>query len=426
VPTTRDDRSVPATFLALSLFGAVLTLNAYRPRRRDSLFVVPSFFAGWITGELAPQVLVVQVAGAVALAWSGALEGSAGWLGLGLAVVSWAGLVGLARRAGRSRPVVEAALVEGLGARYHDALGELGDAADGRAVSIVRLALAIPLPSRRIDVTRDVRYAPGAGRRHRLDVYRPAGVDLFDAPVLLQVHGGAWIIGNKRQQALPLMHHLAAHGWVCVAPNYRLSPRATFPDHLVDVKLTIRWIREHIASFGGDPRFVAITGGSAGGHLASLAAFTGNDPAYQPGFEDVETSVSACVPFYGAYDLTNRFGGRGADGMAGLAERALLKQRLADDRDSFERASPLDRVRADAPPFMVVHGTDDSLVPVEEARAFAAALRARSRAPSVYLELPGAQHAFEIFHSVRSDAVVRGVHRFLTFVHDSRARDFRL
>jgi acetyl esterase/lipase len=222
------------------------------------------------------------------------------------------------------------------------------------------------------------------------------------------------------------MHHLAAHGWVCVAPNYRLSPRATFPDHLVDVKLTIRWIREHIASFGGDPRFVAITGGSAGGHLASLAAFTGNDPAYQPGFEDVETSVSACVPFYGAYDLTNRFGGRGADGMAGLAERALLKQRLADDRDSFERASPLDRVRADAPPFMVVHGTDDSLVPVEEARAFAAALRARSRAPSVYLELPGAQHAFEIFHSVRSDAVVRGVHRFLTFVHDSRARDFRL
>ena len=111
--------------------------------------------------------------------------------------------------------------------------------------------------------------------------------------MLLQIHGGAWVIGNKRQQALPLMHHLAAHGWVCVAANYRLSPRATFPDHLIDVKLALGWIHEHIDSYGGDPEFVAITGGSAGGHLASLAALTANHPEYQPGFEPAETSVKS-------------------------------------------------------------------------------------------------------------------------------------
>ena len=87
------------------------------------------------------------------------------------------------------------------------------------------------------------------------------------APVLLQIHGGGWTIGDKRQQALPLMMHLSRRGWICVAANYRLSPRATFPEHLIDVKQALRWVRENIAEYGGDPGFVAITGGSAGGHL---------------------------------------------------------------------------------------------------------------------------------------------------------------
>src|SRR3989442_2578192 len=101
----------------------------------------------------------------------------------------------------------------------------------------------------------------------------------------------------------PLMLPLAAEGWVCVAANYRLSPRAAFPEHLIDCKLALRWVREHIESFGGDPDFVVVTGGSAGGHLAALVALTANAPEYQPGFEDTDTSVTACVPFYGVYDL---------------------------------------------------------------------------------------------------------------------------
>ena len=179
-------------------------------------------------------------------------------------------------------------------------------------------------------------------------------------------------------------------------------------------------MREHIAEYGGDPDFVVVTGGSAGGHLATLTACTANDPEYQPGFEDVDTSVAACVPFYGVYDLRGRFGGRGADGMGGLIERIVLKRKLVDDPAAFSRASPLDRIHRALPPFLVVHGTHDSLVPVAEARAFAARLRDRSASRVVYVELPGTQHAFELFHSVRSETVVRGVHRFLAAVYFSR------
>jgi len=88
------------------------------------------------------------------------------------------------------------------------------------------------------------------------------------------------------------MSHLAELGWVCVAINYRLSPRSTWPDQIVDVKRALAWTKEHIAEYGGDPDWVAITGGSAGGHLSSLAALTPNDPQFQPGFEDADTSVA--------------------------------------------------------------------------------------------------------------------------------------
>ena len=406
-------------FLVLSVISAVLTLNALVPRSRRSVLAVPGFFAAWPLTDLAPQVLAIEVVVAAVLVWAGALTSSAGLAALGVSVLTWAGMVELVRRASGSGPIVEQALADGLGTDYAATLGAaVDDATANRTLSVIRLALAVPIAGRKVAIERDLRYAEGDGRRHLLDLYYPVE-GVAAAPVLLQIHGGAWIVGDKRQQARPLMHHLAAHGWVCVAPNYRRSPSATFPDHLVDVKRALRWVRERAADYGGDPGFVVITGGSAGGHLAALAALTPAVREYQPGFEEVDTSVSACVVFYGAYDLTGRFGGVGADGMGGLIERAVLKRRLADDPIAFSRASPLDQIHHDAPPFMIVHGTDDSLVPVEEARAFAARMREFSSSPTVYLELPHAQHAFEVFDSVRSETVVRGVHRFLASVRNA-------
>jgi acetyl esterase/lipase len=270
-----------------------------------------------------------------------------------------------------------------------------------------------------VERVRDIDYGGQGRRSQQLDVYRnrarPTG-----CPVFLYIHGGAWIIGDKREQGLPLMLQLAAQGWVCVTANYALSPKATFPDHLVDVKRAIAWVKQHIGEYGGDSGFVVISGGSAGGHLSALAALTSDRPELQPGFETVDTAVQGCVPFYGIYDFTNRHRHRGP-GYVKFLERTVMKTKLVDARAAWESASPMDHVGPGAPPFFVVHGANDTLAPVKEARRFVELLREVSQAPVVYAELPGAQHAFEIFRSVRTLHMVRGTERWLAWVYGTRA-----
>ncbi len=406
---------MPWAFLAVSSIGAWFTINAHVPLHRRPLNVL-SFAAGWLTTELAGHHLVWQVAATAGFIAAGALEAPAGWVGLGLTLSSWGGLLALIVGAGRAAHFVEEALVEGLDPDLRSAADAGGPTA---SLSPSRLIVPFYFPDRSVRRTHDIEYLPGGGWRRSLDVYAPrAGVR--DAPVLLQVHGGAWIISEKGHQALPLMHHLAARGWVCVAANYRLSPAATFPEHLIDLKHALRWIRENIAAHGGDPGFIAATGGSAGGHLSALLALTAGDPEYQPGFEDVDTKVQACVPFYGVYDFTDRTGHQPDRGMQRFLERTVMKKRFSEDPESFERASPIHRIHAEAPPFFVIHGSHDTLAPVGEAREFARRLRETSKAPVAYAELPVAQHAFEIFHSPRSHHVIRGVDHFLSAIHARR------
>jgi acetyl esterase/lipase len=224
------------------------------------------------------------------------------------------------------------------------------------------------------------------------------------------------MIGDKDTQGIPLMQHMAARGWVCVAMNYRLSPRSRFPDHLVDVKRALAWVREHAAEYGADPTFVAVTGGSAGGHLAAMMAVTPNDTEYQPGFERADTSVQAAVPFYGVYDFAAESGTLSAvQRRDRFLNKYVMQAEASAAAQEYTKASPLLRVEADAPPFLVVHGVHDTLVPVVEAREFVDRLRATSKQPVAYAELPGAQHAFDIFPSIRSAHVVRGVERFLNW-----------
>jgi acetyl esterase/lipase len=267
-----------------------------------------------------------------------------------------------------------------------------------------------------VRVHRHLAYAD-AGKRNLLDIYHPIAPREGGYPVLLQVHGGAWMIGEKEQQALPLMYHLAQRGWLCVAINYRLSPRAMFPAHIIDVKKSIAWVRQHVAEYGGDPGFIAITGGSAGGHLSSLAALTPNLPEWQPGFEEVDTTVQAAVPFYGVYDFLDRYEIRPQMSMEKMLADRVMGCSREENFELWDGGSPLSRVHEDGPPMFVIHGTHDSLVWVEEAQAFVSALQAASKQPVVYGELPGAQHAFEVFHSVRTDHTVNAVTDFLEWCH---------
>jgi acetyl esterase/lipase len=235
-------------------------------------------------------------------------------------------------------------------------------------------------------------------------------------PAILQIHGGGWVIGDKREQGIPLLGHLVAAGWVGFNANYRLSPGATFPDHLVDLKRALAWIREHAAEYGADPDFVCVTGGSAGGHLAALMALTANDPRYQPGFEEVDTTLRAAVPFYGVYDFTNRNGTWDPRTWPMFLEPWVVKAFLAEEPERFAEASPIDQVTEGAPPFLVIHGDRDTLAPVEDARTFVEALRSVSHQPVLYAELHGSQHAFDLFPSTRSVHVIEAVERFVRAV----------
>jgi acetyl esterase/lipase len=366
--------------------------------------------------ELAPFHLVLHVIATAAFVAAGAVEGTAGIVALGLAVLTGAGLVKLILDATHVDDVMDAALREGLGDDYADRIAP--EFAERHDPSVPWKSLALPFRVRHKDVTRvrNISYGP-YGHRNQLDVYKPKkGVE--GAPVLFQIHGGGWVVGNKREQAIPLMLHMAARGWVCVAANYRLSPRATFPDHIVDLKRALAWIRENVAEHGGDPDFVIVTGGSAGGHLTALVGLTQNDPRLQPGFEDADTSVAAAIPYYGVYDFVNDFKIKVNEGRAKwFLTRTVMKATREADPERWNLASPQALVSPDDPPFFVIHGSNDTLVPVDEARGFVKKLRAVSKSPVVYAELPGAQHAFDIFPSLRTAHVVRAVERFLDYVY---------
>ncbi|MBI5513960.1 MAG: alpha/beta hydrolase [Deltaproteobacteria bacterium] len=401
------------TLLAGTL-GLLLAVNALRPVRAPALFAAASFLAGWLTSELAFHCMALQCVVLSVGVWKGALDTLPGQVGVGAGALSVLLLGRSALEGVRARRVVEALVTGPLGASAPRALPE-DHAPAPMGWWLRRLLFPLPVTHPSVERTRAVVYAREGRLQLKLDVFRRRGAAHDEGarrPAVVFVHGGAWVLGSRDHHGLPMLQDLAARGCVCFSLDYRLSPRATFPEHLVDVKRALAWVRAHARAWGADPGFVVLSGGSAGGHLAALAALTADDKSYQPGFEDADTSVAACVGFYGVYDLADTRGHWPNPGLRRVLERWVFKARLADARERFARASPLARVHRDAPPFLLVHGALDTLVPVEEARVFHRALL-DAGAESHYLELPGAQHAFEIFPSPRTLETVRCVAEFV-------------
>lgn len=395
-----------AQLLRSGLLSLATTANGLRPLERHGYASVPAFALGWPVSELPRAVGVLDAAVAARHLARGGARTPLGRLGLAAHLASWAGLVVLDRAAARADDVLEAALVEALGSyRVAHPRGEVP-----ASLGVLRTFRA-----RKTFVAHGP-LSYGAGR-NGVDIWKRPDVGPR-APVLLQVPGGGWMMGKRGEQAFPLLRLMAELGWVCVAIDYSLSPRSKWPAHVVDVKRAIAWTRESIAEHGGDPSFIAVTGGSAGGHLASLAALTPGD--FQPGFGAADTSVQAAVPFYGAYDLTDD------DGVLGHLirphlERIVMPTRLRDSPEDWRAASPSHRVHSGAPPFFVLHGTNDTLLTIEQADGFVQRLRAVSAAPVAYARLPRAQHAFDLTGSVRGEAAARAAARFLGHVWSTRS-----
>jgi acetyl esterase/lipase len=394
---------------------AALTANAVKPLNTRPT-AIPAFVAGWLTSELAPQLLVASALDTL----GSARRRRAAPVGVALAAASAAGLAWIITRARGTGALVESTLREGAGPDYRDLL-EPDSLADELHTPLRTLARPFKMTQPGVERIRDVAYTEG-GRRAKLDIYRPAGRDLSGAPVLVQVHGGAWMISRKEEQGLLLMNRMAARGWVCVAMNYRLAPKHPWPAQIVDVKRALAWVRAHVAEYGGDPDYLVVTGGSAGGHLSALAALTPGD--FQPGFEDADTAVAGCVPFYGVYDMAGDDGDPYTLGLRdGFLATWVFRTDPAEHLDDYRAASPVHRVTPEAPDFFVIHGANDTLVSVRQARAFVARLRAVSRASVTYAELPGTQHAFEVFGSIRSHQVVKAVQRWLEWHRATWLRD---
>lgn len=238
-------------------------------------------------------------------------------------------------------------------------------------------------------------------------------------PALIYLHGGGWVIGFGGYQGRPLMVRMAQRGVACFSPDYRLSPRATFPDHLVDCKRAIAWVREHAHEYNVDPDRVMVAGNSAGAHLASLCALTPNLPTLQPGFEQARTDVLACLCFYGVYDLADVLARWPHKGLELLWRLLVIKKTREEAPELWRLASPAAHVGGSAPPFWLVHGTHDTLVPIEEARAFAKRLEQVTRVE--LCEMQNAQHAFELVASPRARTAVLLAERFAMSVLDDYA-----
>jgi acetyl esterase/lipase len=388
--------TVPIGYLVTVTLLAWCTLFALAPPRpRESTPSNISYWFGFLVNELPFVALYCLVGSTLLAAGQGDLDSPGGWAAFGVALLATLGLVVVARRGLRAGPALDDALSEGLSAGWRSTVDAALAARLRRRLPFASI-LFWPFLVRRRDVERvaDISYGD-AGKRNQLDVYRHRSHP-SDSPTLVYLHGGAFRSGRKNREARPLIYRLASQGWLCISANYRLSPAARFPDHVIDVKKVIAWVRERGREFGADPALLFVAGSSAGGQLASMAALTPNEPVFQPGFEGADTSVTAAISLYGYY--------------GGLRTR----QR--------SRSSPLAFVGKDAPPFFVAHGDRDTIVLVEEARLFVARLRSTSSSPVVYAELPGAQHGFDLFHSLRFEQVVDAIEAFAAWVRSSWVR----
>lgn len=360
----------------------LMTLLALRPPRprRTTPFTL-SFFLTFLINEQPFLALYVLAAGAVPPLSAGETGTPSWWLGAGVAAGTALALLVLAVRARTARPRLRGALRQALGPHAAPLRPRHG-------LSLLARLLLLPLVSYRFDVRRvaNLRYGD-AGRGHLLDVYVPRR-GAAKAPVLVYLHGGGFRIGSKTIGARPLFYRLAGRGWVCVSANYRLSGRLDYADRLGDVRQVIRWVRDNGAAYGADPTAMFLAGGSAGAHLAATTALTASRVPGRPDGEEADPQVAGVICFYGYY------------GQA----------------DSSPESTPLAHLHSDAPPFLVVHGALDTLVLVEDARHFASELGRVSNRPVVHAELPGTQHNFDLFPSLRFDAVADAVEAFTAWV----------
>jgi acetyl esterase/lipase len=259
------------------------------------------------------------------------------------------------------------------------------------------LLLTVPLPApaqqpqksapvpEGVKAHRDLEYIPGGGQANSLDLFVPEAAN-EPLPLIVWVHGGGWHQGDKSQISAAW---LASKGFVAASINYRLSGQAKFPAQLEDGKAAIRWLRANAKKYHIDPERVGATGGSAGGHLVALLGTTGDvkDLEGKGGSAGFSSRVQAVCAFCAATDLHRLKHPR-----ARQCAMDLIGGPLADHRELYAKANPITHITENAPPFLLIHGDKDDLVPLEQSELLHDALK-KAGVPTTLHVAKGLSHS---------------------------------
>ena len=252
-------------------------------------------------------------------------------------------------------------------------------------------------PERRVqlpegtEVVKDVVFGKGGDVELKMDIYKPKAAPVKPMPVIVFIHGGGWRSGDKATSAQRAPAVLEA-GFVFAGINYRLTGIATFPAQIHDCKCAIRYLRAHAKQYGIDPNRIGVWGSSAGGHLVALLGTSGGAKELEGdgGWAEQSSRVQAVCDWYGPSDLVNLAKHRGRSRHID-AESILLGGAAKDKLELARQASPITYVTADDPPFLIMQGTEDPVVPAAQSEVLHKALTAVG-VDSTYIPLEGAGH----------------------------------
>ena len=248
-------------------------------------------------------------------------------------------------------------------------------------LGLIDLVETRPVVPESIEVVRDVVYKQVDSLSLKLDVYRPKGLTAA-SPVLVFIHGGGWSKGDKSDY-LPYLIDYAEKGFVTATVSYRLSGVAKFPAAVQDIQSAVQWIRQHAAAHRINPEKIALIGGSAGGHLAMMVAYS----------DTSQNRVQAVVNIYGPTDLTTEYARNRGECLK------FLGKTYPEAPDLYRLASPRTHISPGDPPTLIFHGTIDSLVPVSQSDSLHKWLD-QAGVPNEYHRLKGWPHTMDLSRKV--------------------------
>jgi len=261
--------------------------------------------------------------------------------------------------------------------------------------SIPAQAASVPQGTK---VIADLAYVTDGHARQKLDLYLPEHAET-PSPVIVWIHGGGWISGDKKENGAPGVVSHTARGYAVASINYRLSGDELFPAQIEDCKAAIRWLRAHAGDYNLDPRRIGVAGASAGGHLVALLGATGHLQDFEVGENlDQSSAVQAVNDLFGPTDLLRmdahaQPGARLVHDAPGSPESRLVGGPIQEKpyRELAAKANPIPYVTKDAPPHLIIHGDQDPLVPHHQSELLFAELQQHG-VPVRFHTIKGAGH----------------------------------